>query len=244
MQLGYPGLGDVQEGPDFLHGQFVEVIELDHELLFLGQHLHGVPEDLLDLRGLEGLAGVLGIRIRHEADEAFAFAVLAHLDEGAQGHALQIIQVLVQFFEGDPQVDGHLLVRGRPSLLLLEGVVGTFDVLLLAAQAAGHPVQFPEAVEDGALDPELGVGLELDVARGFELLDGIHEAEDAAVDEVVQLHMRGQAGGDAVRHELHQGHVILDDLFAIIAIEGLRWLHGFPRRNRRGRAGRQVGRKG
>ncbi len=64
------------------------------------------------------------------------------------------------------------------------------------ADQAGLLVEGPA---DGLADPEGGVGGELEALAPVELVDGVLEAEVALLDEVEQLHARGQgvAAGDA-----------------------------------------------
>ena len=56
-----------------------------------------------------------------------------------------------------------------------------------------------EGPADGLADPERGVGGELEALAPVELVDGVLEAEVALLDQVEQLHARGQrvAAGDA-----------------------------------------------
>jgi hypothetical protein len=79
--------------------------------------------------------------------------------------------------------------------------------------AARHPVERAELVEDGALDAELGVGLELAVLLGVVLLDRVHEPDDAGVVEVVEVDVRGQPHGDAVDDVADERGVLENDLF-------------------------------
>jgi len=88
------------------------------------------------------------------------------------------------------------------------------EVLLLAAHGAGGPVLAPEIVEHGAADPEFGVGLELDAPVRDEFVDGVDQAEDAGVDEVVDFDGGGQTSGKALRDVPYEGRVLFDEFIA------------------------------
>ena len=83
-------------------------------------------------------------------------------------------------------VAGHLAQRGAQAGRAVAG----------QADEAGLLVERPA---DGLADPERGVGGELEALAPVELVDGVLEAEVALLDEVEQLHARGQgvAAGDA-----------------------------------------------
>ncbi|MDR6596111.1 nucleotide-binding universal stress UspA family protein [Saccharothrix longispora] len=82
------------------------------------------------------------------------------------------------------------------------------DVAGPAADRTGHPVLGAQVVEDRAADALHRVRLELQAALGFELLDRVDQAEDAGLDEVRDVDVRGQTGADAARDVLDQRRVV------------------------------------
>jgi len=100
---------------------------------------------------------------------------------------------------------GHLFVAGRPSEGEFEAGIGILDLSRLLPHRPRNPVHGAEFVEDGAPDPELGVGFELDLLRCVEFLDGIDEAYDPGIDEVVQVDVGREPDGDTTGYVLDQG---------------------------------------
>ncbi len=74
------------------------------------------------------------------------------------------------------------------------------------ADQAGLLVEGPT---DGLADPEGGVGGELEALAPVELVDGVLEAEVALLDEVEELHARGE--GVAAGHAHDQAEVGPDE---------------------------------
>ena len=58
---------------------------------------------------------------------------------------------------------------------------------------ARAPVELAEVVEDGAANAELGIGLELHVARAVILLYGVEQPEDAGMDQVFKINVLRQS---------------------------------------------------
>ena len=89
---------------------------------------------------------------------------------------------------------GQLGQRGGTAVLQLEAGAGLLQagegVARVHGQADGAP-GVGDAAGDGLTDPPRGVGRELEALAPVELLDGVHEAEVALLDEVEE----GQAGG-------------------------------------------------
>ena len=102
--------------------------------------------------------------------------------------------------------------------LVLELGVRLLDRAGLGPHRARHPVDRAELVDDRALDPGDGVGLELEAAVEVELVDGVDQPEDAVADEVGLLDVLRQPDGDAAGDELHQRRVVEDQLVADVAV--------------------------
>ncbi len=107
----------------------------------------------------------------------------------------------------------------------LELGVGVLDLAGLRPHGPRHPVDGPQLVEDVALDPGDGVGLELEAPLGLELVDGIDQPEQPVGGEVGLLHVLGQAHRHTTGHVLHQGRVVDDELVtgppvAVVLVRG------------------------
>jgi len=124
-----------------------------------------------------------------------------------------LVEQVVELVDLQAERVGHFLFRGLPAEALLDLAVGALELAALLTHGARHPVERSQLVEDRALDPELGVGLELAVLVGIVLLDGIHQADHACIVEVVEVDVRGQPDGDPVDDVTDQRCVLEDDLF-------------------------------
>ncbi len=99
--------------------------------------------------------------------------------------------------------------------LLLQAVHGLFDVLLALARAAAHPVAVAQFVDHRAADALAGEGLELHALRGLVTRDGLGQADHADLDQVVELHARGQLGDHVMRQATDQGAVLAQLVLAV-----------------------------
>jgi hypothetical protein len=118
----------------------------------------------------------------------------------------------VELLDLKPQRVGDLVFARHAPETLLDLAVGPFEAAALLAHAARHPVERAKLVENGALDSELRVGLELAVLVRIVLLDGIHQADDARVVQVIEIDVRGETDGNAVDDVTDEGSVLEHDL--------------------------------
>src|SRR5918996_1616177 len=79
---------------------------------------------------------------------------------------------------------------------------------------AGNPVEGPQLVEDGPLDPVDRIGLELEATVRLELVDGVDQAEEAIAGQVVVVHGSGETGPHPARHILDQGRIVQNESLA------------------------------
>jgi len=82
-------------------------------------------------------------------------------------------------------------------------VVRLFHLTALAAQIARTPVHFAQAVENRAPNTKLGIGTKLHMLAVIELVQGIHQTQDASVNQVFKWHMARQPFMDAARDIAH-----------------------------------------
>ncbi len=110
-------------------------------------------------------------------------------------------------FDFDVELRRHLLVGRRPLQLGLELGVRLLDVAGTGANRARHPVERAQLVDDRALDPGHGEGLELDLAVGIESLDRADQPEQAVGDQVGLLDVGREPGRHPAGDELDQRRV-------------------------------------
>ncbi len=82
----------------------------------------------------------------------------------------------------------------------------TYGLLHCAApftQFAWPPIEIPQAIQNRAPYPELGVGSKLYLLRWIKLLKGIYQPEYAGADQIFHLHMLRQAFVDTPCDELY-----------------------------------------
>ena len=101
---------------------------------------------------------------------------------------------------------------------MLEFVERTLDLAGSRSHRSGDPVERPELVEDGALDPVHRIGLELDVAFRFELIDGVDEPKHSVRDQVRLFDVARQTHTHTASDELHQGRKVDDQAVTGILI--------------------------
>ena len=125
------------------------------------------------------------------------------------------MQHLLQPIEREAEFAGELLVGGGPVVSRLEPAVGPFELPSFRPDRSRHPVGRSEMIENGSLDARHGVRLELESPLGFELLDGVEQAEHARRHQFAHLHGLGKACPDPVGNELHEGRVVEHQAVAI-----------------------------
>ncbi len=97
-----------------------------------------------------------------------AVAAAAHVFQVDQLGAAHLAQQLLVLGQAHAHLGGDLALGRRAAELLLELVHRGFDLALLLAVAAAHPVAAAQLVEHGAADALGGEGLELHALRGVE----------------------------------------------------------------------------
>src|SRR4029453_14924361 len=98
-------------------------------------------------------------------------AAAADLLEVHQRDPAYLVHQLMELVDLEPERVRHLFLGRRAAEPLLDLAVGALQAPALLADAARHPVERAELVEDRTLDAELGIGLELAVLVGVVLLD-------------------------------------------------------------------------
>ena len=129
------------------------------------------------------------------------------------------------------QLGAGLKSQGPEFFLLPFQVIEKFPLGLGGADLHQLPVVHDE-LEDVGLDPERGVVRQLDAPVGIELLDGVHQADVAFLDQVQEvlhpifLELQGDLDHQAEIAGDQMGTGLLVAGFMIAAAEGLFFLRG------------------
>src|SRR5262245_13034994 len=89
-------------------------------------------------------------------------------------------------------------VRRRPPQLLAKLCVHSLEILAFLAKGPRGPIQIAEAIENGSAYANFGVGLELHLTLGFELVHGVKQAEHAGIDQVTDFDAAWQSRRDSM----------------------------------------------
>ena len=126
---------------------------------------------------------------------------------------------------GRPRRLGDFFFGGRAAEFHFELLGDGVELVGAGADEAGDPVHGAQFIEDGAADTRCAEGFELDAAFEVEGFDGVLEAEDAGLHEVVELHFVGELGVDAFGVVLDHGEVFhheqVAQLFGLVLFESL-----------------------
>ena len=147
--------------------------------------------------------------------QVFALIVAGILQAG-QIEAADLHQPLVILLQGDAQLGGDFLLRGRTLQALLRNGDGGFDLFRLTALLARRPVQTAQAIENRSADLVFGVRLQLDVVDGIEIVDRRDQAEHAVRNQVVEADAVRQTLLDPPGDQAHLGQVFQDETFPLI----------------------------
>ena len=216
VQLRDARLADAQDAAHFLHGQFFQIVEGHHLAFLFFQRFHGLGQKAFQLRlqALEkgiflrpvGLVGAVGRLV-----ELLAVVRL----QGSQVQPVQFAQQLLKLEKLQAHFLGHFQLRGGVAERGRETAEGFLHGAGLLAQPPRAPVGGPQAVQDGPADAEFGVGFQLHVARGIELVHRVDQPQHTGVHQVFERNLRGQALVNAPRDVLHLGQVLGEQLLAL-----------------------------
>src|SRR5579875_1247069 len=230
VDLAHAGFADAEHGADFLHRQFLEVVQ-GHELaLAIGQFLDRLRQFALQLRSQADEVGVLFGRVG-EIDAGLFAGKLRF--EAAQLEAAQFAEELLELLQLHAQLGGDFFVAGGAAEGGVQAGMGLLDAARLAAQLARAPIEGAQAVENGAANAEFGVRGQGDVFAGVVLAHRVHQADDARLHQIVERDVARQAIMDAAGDQMHLGQLFQQaalDLRGLIraGLIGLGRSHGFP----------------
>ena len=104
-------------------------------------------------------------------------------------------------------------VGGRPSFAS-SFLVASANLLALDRTKSRHPVHRSQFVEHGTPNSRNAIRFEFDAARKVERVNGVHEAEDASGNQIVQFNAIRQSCPDAFAVVLDQGQVVFHESIA------------------------------
>ena len=217
VDLAHPGLGDTEDVADLCQGQTFVVVEGEHRLLTIAHLADRLDQRLFGLFDLEGVhragrccragsppgsTGRTGRRLG--TPRPSATTPTKEIFRNAVWNSASVIS-------RSAATSASVGVRCR--------VASSFDVRLLDGPGLGpnrsrDPVDRAELVDDRALDPRDGVGLELDVPEGLEALDGVDQPDDPVAGQVGLVHVAGQPDRHPAGDVLDHRGVVDDELVA------------------------------
>ena len=188
--------GEVEVLADLFEGAGLATVEAEAELEDLALAVVERGEEPVDLLGQERggghLEGRLGGAVLDDVAELGVAVLAQRLGERQRlgGEAQRLGDLVLRHLD----LGRELGERGRAAELqleagpgLLEAGQGVAGVDRQADRAAG----VGDAAGDRLADPPRGVGGELEALAPVELLDGVHQAEVALLDQVEQRQARG-----------------------------------------------------
>src|SRR5690606_37841277 len=112
------------------------------------------------------------------------------------------------------EVVRHFLIGRGVAVLAGERLTRGRDVAALAADRARHVILAAQLVQDGAAYPRRGERAEGQSASGVERVDGVHQADGAGADQLVEIDLYGQTAGELPGHVVHQTEVLGEQAIA------------------------------
>ena len=91
---------------------------------------------------------------------------------------------------------------------------GRFNEFGFLANAAGGPVGFAQAVENGSANFAFSVSVELNLEGGIEIIDGGQQPDDARRDQIVKADVIGQTVVNLLCDQPHLRKVLQYERFA------------------------------
>ena len=102
------------------------------------------------------------------------------------------------------------------------------DFRVLVPRRTRLPVPRPKLIEDRPADAEARIGLELDIARLVEFLEGRDQADDPHVGEVAALgHVLGHLAGDPVDDAFDKRGVFQDQIVPFLLFHVIPYRRSF-----------------
>src|SRR5450432_4610339 len=83
-----------------------------------------------------------------------------------------------------------------------------------SAKITRGPIELTQAVEDGALDPVLGIAVKHDLLLGVVLARSVEQPENAGVNQIVEIHVNRQVFVHSDGDGLHQPKMLENDTIA------------------------------
>ena len=221
VHLADAGFGEVEGGADFLHGHFFVVVEDEDQAFGAGQAL---GDEALEVAALDFIGGIGGAAVFEHvnfADVLVAIGFKPFAGEGDLGDGGGILHELVVFGGGQAEAFGDFIFGGGAAEFHLQLFGDHIELVGARADQSRNPVHGAQFVEDSAADARGAVGFELDAALEVEGFDGVLQAKNPGLHEVVEFDFVGQFGVDALGVVLDHGKVFHHEQVAQLLRLGL-----------------------
>ena len=195
--------------------ELLVVVERQHGTLLRLEGADGLAEqrDLLlvvDLR-LDAVVGAAGEQVAG----GVALLLVIVLGAAVERHLVRPLEVALPAPErGQVDVEALRDFRiGRQSAeFARERLAGPADVARLATHRARHVILATQLVEHGPANARRGKGRELQPALRVEVLECTDQAERAGADQLVELRLVSEAGGQLPGDEVDETNVGVEEL--------------------------------
>ncbi len=216
MYLRDARFSDSESETDLFHSESFIVIEREYLAFFFRQLGDGLLEQVLHLGPkTEEEWGFFGVGGDVVGEVLFFLLERRSHAQAAEFQAIEFREQGLELMEIEVHFAGEFTFRRNTAELGGEQAVGLLDQTAFAAEVAWSPIQFTQAIEDGAADPELGIRAELDVLGQIELTERVDEADDTRMNQIFQRDVTRKVLVDAAREVAHLGKLLHQHAFAL-----------------------------
>jgi hypothetical protein len=212
MHLADARFAQVERRADLLHRHVFVIVEDDDEPLVAVEAARHEAHQVAILQAVRRILRFLVLENVDLAHVLVAVGFVPFLVEADETDGGRVAVHLLEFLDRDAQSHGHFLGARRTAQFGFQPFADFFELGMLAANQARHPVHRAQFVEHRAADARHAIGLELDAALQVEGVDRVHQAEDAGGDQIVEIDAVGQPSPDAFGVIFDQRQITFDQL--------------------------------
>jgi hypothetical protein len=219
MNLADPGFRDTEQLGNFAQTQIFKIIERKNLALIVRQDLEPVHDEArqFPIGGPVARMRLRGVRERFPDGHGRArFVATNGVDTNERG-GTDVIEEFKVFMEGEVECSGHFSVGGNTGLALFELLHDILDFARFVMHRAGHPIQPPQLIEDGAANAETSVRFERGACRGIEASNGVKEPRQTRAVKIVEKDVGGEGKGKTTDDRFDKWQVMNDKVILRVA---------------------------
>ncbi len=214
VHLADAAFAEIERRADLLHRQFFVVVEDDDQPFVAVQALGDQPHQVVLLDAASGIFTLLVFQDVDFADVLVAVRLVPLLVQADQVDGVGVEHHLLEFLDAQTHVLGQFQFGRMTAEFGFQRLVRFAQLAGLGAHQTRHPVHGPQFVQHGTANSRHAIRFELDAASQIEGVDGVHQAEHAGRDQVVQFDAFGQPCPDAFAVVFDQRQVAFDQTIA------------------------------